>query len=144
MTFHASSDAVFQIGSTPFAVRDGLRDILGHPVMACQSDGLRGDAQMVLAEALNNIVEHAYHRADQSIALRMSLRSNVMAFEICDDGLPMPDLRLPEGLPQPIDSFETLPEGGFGWFIIRSLTENLTYQRIGARNHMSFQLKIEQ
>ena len=56
----------------------------------------------------------------------------------------MPDHTLPMGLPQPIGVDKDLPEGGFGWFLIRSLTENLTYRRIDARNHLSFQLIIEQ
>ena len=64
MPLDASCNAVFHIASTPMAVRDALLEILGHPVMAHLPDDARGTAELVLAEALNNIVEHAYDRDD--------------------------------------------------------------------------------
>lgn len=35
-----------------------------------------------------------------------------------------------------------LPEGGFGWFLIRDLTQNLSYVRDGATNRLDFVLPL--
>lgn len=50
----------------------------------------------------------------------------------------MPGLCLPPGLQQPVDLLEDIPEGGYGWFLIRSLTKDLAYHRINGTNHLSF------
>ena len=144
MPFDASTDAVFVISSTPLSVRQALYDILSHPVLAHLSVAARGSAEVVLAEALNNIVEHAYAKSDGHIDLRLQRRPDRVLCDIVDHGALMPGGALPAGLSQPIGVDKDLPEGGFGWFLIRSLTENLVYQRIDARNHLSFQFIIEQ
>ena len=144
MPFDASTDAVFVIASTPLLVRQALCDILRHPVLAQLSVEVRGNAEVVLAEALNNIVEHAYAKSDGHIDLRLQRRPDRVLCDIVDHGALMPGGALPAGLSQPIGVDKDLPEGGFGWFLIRSLTENLVYQRIDARNHLSFQFIIEQ
>ena len=144
MPFDASTDAVFVISSTPLSVRQALYEILNHPVLAHLSVAARGSAEVVLAEALNNIVEHAYAKADGHIDLRLQRRPDRVLCDIVDHGALTPGGALPAGLSQPICVDKDLPEGGFGWFLIRSLTENLVYQRIGARNHLSFQFIIEQ
>ena len=144
MPFDASGDASFVIASTPMLVRKALREILRHPVMAHLSAVGRSTAEIVLAEALNNIVEHAYDGAIDQIDLRLQLRSGRLLCDIFDRGAPMPNSELPTGLAQRIEPGNDLPEGGFGWFLIRALTENLAYRRIDARNHLSFQLNIEQ
>lgn len=144
MPFDASTDAVFLIASTPLSVRHALRDVFCHPVMAHLSAAVRGNAEIVLAEALNNIVEHAYANIQGQIDLRLQLRPDRLFCSITDHGTPMPGSALPTGLAQAIGIGHDLPEGGFGWFLIRELTENLAYQRIDARNHLSFQFNIEQ
>lgn len=137
-------DATFQIASSPLAVRDALRDISGHPVMANLTEDARGTADLVLAEALNNIVEHAYDREDGQIELQLKRLPGRLQCDVRDHGIAMPNNQLPDGRAHVVDSLENLPEGGFGWFLIRQLTENLNYRRINACNHLSFQLIIEQ
>jgi serine/threonine-protein kinase RsbW len=138
------SAAFLQIESTPLAVRDGLRTLFCKPVMTSLPVDMRGNAELVLAEALNNIVEHAYAEYHGPIEMCVNRSSGRLYFEVVDQGIPMPNGALPPGLAQQIDIDQDLPEGGFGWFLIRLLTENLTYRRVDARNHLSFQLNIEQ
>ncbi len=139
-----TQDATFQIASSPVAVRDALRDISDHPVMAHLTDDARGTADLVLAEALNNIVEHAYDRDDGRIELHLKRLPGRLQCDVLDNGIAMPNNQLPEGKLQDVNCPDDLPEGGFGWFLIRHLTENLNYRRIDACNHLSFQLIIEQ
>lgn len=139
----AAFKAMFVIAGTAMAVRDGLCEILRHPVMAHQTDELRGDVEVVLAEALNNVVEHAYCQSDGQIELFVRIVSGRLLCDIFDTGAAMPNGDLPPGLAIPITPDDDLPEGGFGWLLIRSLTQNLRYSRIDARNHLSFNLNIE-
>ena len=68
-----------------------------------------------------------------------------IACAITDDGQPLPQScleirRLPWDLPDPAleDAIATLPEGGFGWFMIQDLTASLSYFREGRRNFLAF------
>ena len=142
--FDMADSGLFTLLSTPGAVRATLGEIGRHPVMSKLPQDARGSAEVVLAEALNNIVEHAYDHAGGKIELRLHRVRGMLLCDVFDTGAPMPNCEIPTGLAQSVDQTEDLPEGGFGWFLIRALTENLQYRRIGARNHLSFQLNIEQ
>ncbi|WP_439104238.1 ATP-binding protein [Celeribacter marinus] len=99
--------------------------------------------ELVLAEALNNIVEHAYRGTDQGpIEVALSIDANGLAFRITDRGLPMPDGEPPKGSLAPMtDDISELPEGGFGWFLIHELAHDLAYVRRGSSNIFSFSIR---
>ncbi|HEX9858159.1 MAG TPA: ATP-binding protein, partial [Paracoccaceae bacterium] len=103
----------------------------------------RGTAELVLAEVLNNIVEHAYASASGDIELTLHLHQSELVCRIEDRGLPMPGERLPVGDLRRIDG-DDLPEGGFGWHLIRTLSRELNYRRINGRNQLSFRLDAGQ
>ncbi len=120
------------------AVRQALRALLDTLMLRALPDPARDTAQLVLAEALNNIVEHAYGpAADGQIEVTLTATAGGLACLIVDRGGPMPQAALPAGrLPEPAAG----PEGGWGWHLIRSLSRDLTYSRSGGRNTLSFQL----
>ncbi len=107
---------------------------LSIPAEAC------GLVEIVLAEAVNNVIEHAYAGASHGVVeFRMQHLGGALRFVILDDGLPMPDGVAPAARIPKIDSPRgDLPEGGFGWHIIRELTRDLSYSRIGNRNRLEF------
>lgn len=88
-------------------------------------------AELVLAEALNNITEHAY--ADQPggpVQVCAEVGSAMLRFTLSDRGVPIPGSRLPKGQHQETEvALEDLPEGGFGWLIIREFTKSISYDR---------------
>lgn len=92
--------------------------------------------EIAVAEALNNVVEHAYHRRHEAgFSLVVRPFGDTLFIEIRDKGHPMPDNRVPDTPPpQPGDNRATLPEGGFGWHLIRSLADTLSYRREGEEN----------
>lgn len=101
-------------------------------------------AEIVLAEVLNNVAEHAYaeHRRGV-IEIEIARTDDALAFRVRDDGLPMPADELPAGRPHDLDvPPDQLPEGGFGWFLIRSLTEGLQYRRSANRNELRFRVML--
>jgi len=127
------------IASDPFAVRAALGQILDDPCMADLRSDLRARTEIVLAEVLNNVVEHAYADGPGEIILHLRCVQGGVICRIRDFGRAMPGLALPRGAaigPDPVE----LPEGGFGWHLIRCLTEDLQYCRRDSRNELSFRL----
>ncbi len=142
-----------EAGSGPVNVRlksDNLsiRTALGEVIDALKARRVDPDAlgsvEIVLAEALNNVVEHAYAmRDDGDIEINGQIAGDMLLFDITDEGAPMPLGEVPSGAPAKLDvGLDDMPEGGFGWFLIRQMTEDLTYLREGGRNHLSLTLSV--
>ncbi len=127
----------FTIESSPVAVRRGLASLMACSVMQGMDSCGRGTAEIVLAEVLNNIVEHAYAGQQGEISVSIcNARGGVEVF-VTDRGNAFPQEVLPQGK---LAEVNELPEGGFGWHLIRSLVHGLTYQREHSVNHLSFVL----
>jgi serine/threonine-protein kinase RsbW len=127
------------------AVRDALAALMAGPILAEVSEDERGTAELVLAEAMNNIVEHSY--ADTGcgeITLTLWQSEGEVACRITDRGAAMPDEMLPVGALADHQEAAELPEGGFGWFLIRTLSRDLRYARLGTLNELTFVLGAEQ
>ena len=139
-----STSARLTIPGHPSAVRDGLRALLDTVLLRSLPEDGRGTAEIVLAEALNNIVEHAYAHHDGEIEISLQLRQNELLCVISDTGVPMPSGQLPSGVLTSFEDTAHLPEGGFGWHLIRCLSKDLTYRRTGDRNLLSFRLDTMQ
>lgn len=103
------------------------------------------EIEIALAEAINNVVEHAYSKAEPgTIRVLCSLRNTRLDIRICDTGAPLPDNRLPPGLAADVSVARAdLPEGGFGWFLIRELTSEVRYDRCGLINHLSLRFDFQ-
>jgi serine/threonine-protein kinase RsbW len=127
----------------PAAVRAALARLLAAaPVQDLPEDD-RGTVELVLAEVLNNVAEHAYAGGSGPVEVGLCATPLGLACQIVDRGLAMPGGKLPDGgLPDvaPPD----FPEGGFGWHLIRSLTADLTYARSAGQNRLSFLIPLSQ
>ena len=105
----------------------------------------RDNIQLVLAEVLNNVVEHAFRdRADGALSVTIEIGRDMLHCVVLDDGAPMPGLEMPNGeRPEVVGiAVEDLPEGGFGWFLIHRLSESLHYERSEAGNRFTFRLPV--
>ncbi|MGJ8626994.1 MAG: ATP-binding protein [Sulfitobacter sp.] len=101
--------------------------------------------ELVLAEAINNIVEHAYPVGDLQgqIHIECSHQNNGLHFTILDHGCPMPDGQMPLGLAQDVDIDPLdLAEGGYGWFLIKDLAKDIRYERLGAKNRLNLRIAV--
>ncbi|MCR8724970.1 ATP-binding protein [Frigidibacter sp. ROC022] len=138
----AEPDMVVRLsfGADPRAVRRALRRV--HAVLsgARVLEDDRAMAELVLAEVLNNVVEHAYAgHATGMIELALSLDAEALTCQVTDHGRPLPEGELPgpcSGGHDPQD----LPEGGFGWPLIHRLTRDLGYCRTPGCNRLRFRL----
>ncbi len=140
----APEQIALALESTAISVRDGLDRIVRHPKLAGLGEEAIGTLWTVLAEVLNNVVEHAYADYPGAIGVRLWRDGTSVAVEVTDRGLPMPGLKLPEGcLPlseQPPECFGDLPEGSYGWYLIRALTDRLAYHRTADGNRLRFSM----
>lgn len=126
------------------AVRAALKSLFQTLMLRNLPPERRSTAELVLAEALNNIVEHAYCRGSGQICLTLHLCRTGLLCRIEDTGAPMPGETLPRGEAHLYDETGELAEGGFGWHLIRSLSRDLRYRRLDGRNLLSFRLDAEQ
>ncbi|MBN2631373.1 MAG: ATP-binding protein [Rhodobacteraceae bacterium] len=132
------------IPSTPLAVRQALRALFDGLMTGAITQTARDAAQIVLAEALNNVVEHAYAQSPGEIEVTVTFSATGLVCSITDAGLPMPGACLPPGDLAPLPKTGDLPEGGFGWHLIRALSQDLHYRREEGRNLLSFRIDAKQ
>ena len=132
------------LASTPEDVRQALSDVADRLASApCRP--APGDMwEVAIAEVLNNIVEHAYQqRADGMIDMHLDFAATQLTAQFIDHGLPMPGGTPPAGTPANLDvPLQDLPEGGFGWFLIRSLADRLEYSQEDGANRLYLTLPI--
>lgn len=140
--------------ASPMSVRRALTDVCRFMRPACPEDAL-GRLELVLAEVLNNIVEHgigagraAGAAPDRAIAraravhLLVSRETEGLRCVITDTGVLLPaECLAPRSLPR---CEPELPEGGFGWYLIQDLARDLTYSRRDGRNRLAFTLPVEE
>lgn len=126
------------VRETLTAVRARFLDDIGPDAM--------GRLELVLAEVMNNVAKHGAGKGTAPaplIHLCIVSHSCGLACALTDDGdrLP-PECLLPRNLPQLPDN--ELPEGGFGWYLIQDLTQELCYYREDTRNFLAFRIPLLQ
>jgi serine/threonine-protein kinase RsbW len=127
------------------AVRDALAALLSGLKPLSLDIEEAGTVELVVAEVLNNIVEHAYPISDASgpIDIECVHRSDGLHLCITDTGAAMPDGQIPLGMRPDLDvDLQDMPEGGFGWFLIKDLAKDVTYERLGTRNQLKMRLAV--
>jgi serine/threonine-protein kinase RsbW len=143
--FHRVLDA------DPMIVRDTLSDMRQRFAQDVSDDTL-GRLELVMAELMNNVAEHAPVAAASLpsktgkvpvIHLCIVRHKAGLACALTDDGVSLPDsCVLPRELPPAIA--DNLPEGGFGWFLVQTLTQALCYYRESSRNYLAFNIPFVQ
>lgn len=139
----------------PLSVRHTLAELCRKLGPLCPADAI-GRLELVLAEVLNNIVEHgigAGHGDDaggdnaagiaraRAVHLLVSLEGRTLRCVITDTGVLLPgDCLAPRSLPR---CEPELPEGGFGWYLIQDLVSELGYSRSAGRNCLTFTLPVD-
>jgi serine/threonine-protein kinase RsbW len=110
------------------------------------SEADTGTVELVLGEVLNNVVEHAYGpEATGRIEMECEPLGTALFFNVRDQGRALPGLRLPSGRPPDVDgALDDLPEGGFGWFLVRSLANGLEYRRDDGCNVLEFNIPLRE
>jgi serine/threonine-protein kinase RsbW len=147
-----------QFLSSDRETRAALADLCGQLALVGLDEDDLGTLELILAEALNNVTEHAYGPEGGPVEVSLILLDGAgnethvgssgpngrVLCEVRDYGRPMP----PGGPPGPglplIAPPDHLPEGGFGWHIIRCLVSELTYERLGNSNRLRMEVDVNQ
>ncbi|HEY0274606.1 MAG TPA: ATP-binding protein [Paenirhodobacter sp.] len=126
--------------ANPFSVRDALHAAQGRIERLLRAEDAWA-LELVLAEIMNNIVEHGYANSGEgTISLALALQGDELICTIGDFGPALPQNCLYGAIqpPEPSD----LPDGGFGWFLIRDLAQNLHYDREEGRNWLTLRFPL--
>lgn len=126
------------IAADPAAVRALLIALEQGPALARLTDEERDCTLLVLAEVLNNVVEHGYGGGPGWIGLVPGLHRNGRDWRVVDRAAQPPplaclDATMPDGA----------AEGGFGWPLIRTLTDRLALRRRRGFNVVTLQVRAE-
>ena len=118
-------------------------DILTSVSNALRANGFESacdDVQIALAEALNNIVEHAYAgQTKGAMNVVVSASTKHLDFCLTDWGQALPGEQLPDAdLPDAC----ALAEGGYGWFLIQTLMTQVQYARTAHSNRLHLRLSL--
>jgi serine/threonine-protein kinase RsbW len=134
------------LDSTAEAVRQVLRDVRRQ--LDGQFSAQPADAtwEIVVAEVLNNIVEHAYAtRPGGEIRVVLAFAAETLEADFVDFGRAMPRCTVPSGAAADLDvPRDALPEGGFGWFLIRTLCSRLDYAHTEGENRLHLEIPLAQ
>ncbi|PZX42142.1 serine/threonine-protein kinase RsbW [Roseinatronobacter thiooxidans] len=95
------------------------------------------DIDLVLSEIMTNIVEHGYKDAAGVIECDLVLNTASVECRMSDTGRAFDPSGAGHTAPDPA----TFAEGGYGWFLVRSLTSQLSYAREGDRNILYFSMQ---
>lgn len=104
-----------------------------------------GTVELVLAEVMNNIAEHAYADPTRgAIEVTAKLEHGRLCCEVRDWGIEIPAaVMTPPSSATAETDLADLPEGGWGWSLILGLTEALRYRRDGGMNALSFEIPVK-
>ena len=80
--------------------------------------------ELVLAEVLNNLVEHGYDERGGSVDLSVTIASDGLRCRIADQGRRAPCAALTGSA---LPDASTMPEGGWGWYLVCTMSENIEY-----------------
>lgn len=127
-------------------VRRTLEELRGRLTGDVSSDAL-ARLEIVAAEILNNVVEHAFDAQANpggQITLDVWPDAGRLTLKITDTGRAMPDGVMPAGRMPELDPNDpaSLPEGGFGWGLIHEMSNELKYTRDGATNRLDLWIAL--
>lgn len=126
---------IINFDANPGKVRDALETLIDYVQPLHLSEDLVATIQIVLAEVLNNVCEHAYAGQGGPVYLRALVEADRLAVIIRDRGVPLPPNLILADDPDGFDP-DNLPEGGFGWHLIRTLATELSHDRLARWNEM--------
>ncbi|WP_415401264.1 ATP-binding protein [Tateyamaria sp. SN3-11] len=133
------------VQSGELAVREALKKILDGLGPLSLDVEEAGTVELVMAEALNNVIEHAYPAGDPKgpISITCTHARDGLHLTVVDRGRGMPDGQTPLGAAANVDvDLCDMPEGGFGWFLIKDLAKDVTYARVEPENRLSLRLAV--
>lgn len=134
----------FSFAASELDARAGIQRVMSFVGTKVTGPDLLGSIEIALSEAVNNVVEHAY--ADQQpgkVAVSCVYLADMLYIKLRDSGPAFDPVTCQEDCAPTLDlPRDALPEGGFGWPLIRELTQDVTYHRVGGENHLTLHFSL--
>lgn len=137
--------AQFTIESTFQQVSDLAQEVESFCSARVPGTDTVDDLRLCVAEALNNIVEHAYEGdTGKPIYANVAVLDDRCEVILIDEGKPLPGYKIPETVVDfdPL-ALDDLPEGGFGWMLIREQMDDVAYERREGCNVLTLAKRFE-
>ena len=134
----AAHSGTGRISANAGGARSAIRATMQRLAGAGLAPETRENVQIVLAEVINNIIEHAFAgNTAATFVIEFHLSPDQLQLTLTDRGRSFPAGRLPPPrVPDLSGPRATMPEGGFGWPLIRMLTSRLAYRRENGQNRL--------
>ena len=98
---------------------------------------------LVIDELVQNVIDYGYEDHEASASVFIDSDTERIVIEIIDSGKPFDPLtEAPE--PDISSAIEDRPIGGLGVFFVRTLMDEVTYQRDSNRNHLTMMVHKNQ
>lgn len=89
---------------------------------------------LVLEELTINIIHYGHDEGIHEIDITLTSHPDALTIEIRDDGRPFDPLH-DAPAPDVTSALEDRPVGGLGHYLVRTMMDDIHYQREGDRNH---------
>ena len=116
------------------AVVDQLAESEGWP------PALTFRVNLVLEEFGINVINYAHDEGDHDFEITLLSEPETLTIEITDDGVPFNPLE-GELEPDMAASIDERPIGGLGLHLVRTMTEEMRYEREDSRNHSTLVMR---
>jgi anti-sigma regulatory factor (Ser/Thr protein kinase) len=126
----------FQVADTPDAIAILIEQVESELMDAAIPFAAVHAAVLCIEELVVNILKHGkIEGKEPNIEVEVQLEDGRMVIDISDDTTPFDPTAA--GPPQHIDApLEDRPIGGLGIHLVQTLTNELSYKRVGQRNHL--------
>jgi serine/threonine-protein kinase RsbW len=129
-------DVSLHFPATFAEIRAVLSQLINSPITVGLTESRLRDLELVLAEALNNVAEHAYAQMPGGeVRVSVTRQTDHLVVAIRDHGVQMPVQR-PQ-IPAPADNDTS--EGGRGWLLINALCRKVSYERLAGTNRLTLE-----
>jgi anti-sigma regulatory factor (Ser/Thr protein kinase) len=123
-----------------------LKTVTSEVVRFLQRHGVPGTAayftRLAVEELVVNVIRHAFEEGgDEAISISLDLDEERLQVCIEDGGRAFDPTRVPA--PDLSGPLEVRRAGGWGVYLVRSVSERMTYERHGDRNRVTVAIRLD-